>query len=123
MFTIFRKRARKFSSELDELKAEAAALVMRAGDHIGECHRVIETLHDEIHEAQYVIETVQLRVAIRLTEHGPLSNRQRSVLQARGRVSHQEPTRLRSACHGPASDELFGSSRIWRLDVSKAHRA
>jgi hypothetical protein len=35
MFTIFKKRGRKFSAELEELKAKTADLVLRAGEESG----------------------------------------------------------------------------------------
>ena len=59
MFTIFRKHSRKLSAELEELKAKTAGIVLRAAAPIEEAHMVIETLHREIDEAQFVIETIQ----------------------------------------------------------------
>jgi hypothetical protein len=59
MLAIFRKRSRKFESELGELKAKAVSLVLRAADHQEKAHQVIETLEREIDESQYVIDMIQ----------------------------------------------------------------
>ena len=53
------EHSRKLSAELEELKAKTADIVLRADAPIDEAHRVIETLHREIDEVQFVLETIQ----------------------------------------------------------------
>jgi hypothetical protein len=59
MFAIFRKRAGKFSAELEALQKQAEAIVQRAEAHISGARQVINILSQEIDQAQKVIEAVK----------------------------------------------------------------
>ena len=61
MFAIFKKRARKMLVELGELRRKEIALAKRAQAHIEESYQVIETLYQEIDDAQLVVELVEER--------------------------------------------------------------
>jgi hypothetical protein len=61
MFAIFKKRASKFLADMAALQRKEVELAHRAKDHIEASYQVINTLYQEIDDAQLVIDEIEGR--------------------------------------------------------------
>ena len=61
MFAIFRKRASKFLTEMVALQQKEVELARRAKNHIEASYEVINTLYQDIDDAQLVVDELEGR--------------------------------------------------------------